>query len=117
MVERPDSLDAVFGAIADSTRRAILLQLGKSPARITDIAGNFPMSLNAISKHLMVLERAGLVRREIQGREHLIKLDARPLQEASKWLAARAFWNERLDALEAHIKRTRRVSYDGRRRR
>jgi len=108
MVEYQNSLDEVFGAIADPTRRAILQQLGENPARVTDIAKNFPVSLNAVSKHLMVLEQAGLIRREIQGREHLIQLDNRPLQEASRWLEARAFWNERLDALEAHILGKRR---------
>ena len=107
MVEHQDALDAVFGAIADPTRRAILQQLGQNPARVTDIAKNFPVSLNAISKHLMVLEQAGLIRREIQGREHLIQLESRPLQKASQWLEARAFWNKRLDALETHIRKTR----------
>src|ERR1700737_551258 len=110
MVEHQDSLDMVFGAISDPTRRAILKQLGENPARVTDIARNFPISLNAVSKHLMVLEQAGLIRREIQGREHLIQLDGRPLREAFQWLAAAsAFWDERLNALEAHvIKKPRR---------
>jgi DNA-binding transcriptional ArsR family regulator len=108
MVERQNSLDGIFGAIADPTRRAILQQLGKNPARVTDIASNFPVSLNAVSKHLMVLEQAGLIRREIQGREHLIALETRPLREASQWLQARALWNERLDALEAHVLQKRR---------
>jgi DNA-binding transcriptional ArsR family regulator len=108
MVEHSDTLNAVFGAIADPTRRSILQQLGENPARVTDIAKKFPVSLNAISKHLMVLEQAGLIRRDIQGREHLIQLESRPLQKASQWLEARAFWNQRLDALEAHVRKTRR---------
>lgn len=108
MVERQNSLDGVFSAIADPTRRAILQQLGENPARVTDIAKNFPVSLNAVSKHLMVLEQAGLIRREIQGREHLIQLDSGPLQEASQWLESRAFWNARLDALEVHVRKKRK---------
>jgi DNA-binding transcriptional ArsR family regulator len=107
MVEYSEGLDSVFGAIADPTRRAILQQLGANPARVTDIARNFPLSLNAVSKHLMILERAGLIQREVRGREHLIQLEPAPLQHASKWFEARAFWNERLDALEAHVLKKR----------
>lgn len=108
MVEHQDALDGVFRAIADPTRRAILRQLGKQPARVTDIAKNFSISLNAVSKHLMTLEQAGLVRREIQGREHLIALDGRPFQEALDWLQeSKAFWQERLEALEDHILKKR----------
>ncbi len=105
MVERTQSvLDGVFGAIADPTRRAILQQLGRSPARVTDIAKKFPVSLNAVSKHLVVLERAGLLRREVRGREHVCSLNAQPLREASFWIEEmRAFWEERLDALERHL--------------
>jgi len=81
-----------------------LRELGKQPARVTDIAKNFPVSLNAVSKHLMVLERAGLIQREVEGREHVCRLNAAPLQQASVWLAeTQAFWEQRLDALEKHI--------------
>jgi DNA-binding transcriptional ArsR family regulator len=98
------SLDSVFAAVADPTRRAILRQLGKQPARVTDIAKSFPVSLNAVSKHLMVLERAGLIEREVDGREHVCRLNAAPLRKASIWLAeTQAFWEQRLDALEKHI--------------
>jgi DNA-binding transcriptional ArsR family regulator len=101
---RETRLDHVFGAVADPTRRAILGRLGKSPARVTDIAKDFPISLNSVSKHLQVLERAGLVRREIRGREHLCTLNAQPLREASGWLEeVRTFWVARLDALERHL--------------
>jgi DNA-binding transcriptional ArsR family regulator len=100
----PESLDHVFGAIADPTRRAILLQLGKSPARVTEIARNFPVSLNAISKHIIVLQHAGLVRQEIQGRDRICSLNVQPLRDASRWIEQmRGFWEERLDALERHI--------------
>jgi DNA-binding transcriptional ArsR family regulator len=112
MVERHETkLDEVFGAVADPTRRAILMRLGRSPARITDIAKDFPISLNSVSKHVMVLERAGLVRRQIQGREHLCKLDLQPLRQATAWMEeVRSFWETRLDALEQHLtaKRVRR---------
>lgn|SRR5262245_41429166 len=101
-------LNNVFGAVADPTRRAILSRLGKSPARITDIAKDFPISLNSISKHLQVLERAGLVRREIRGREHVCTLNAQALREAAGWMEeVRSFWEARLDALERHIVATR----------
>ncbi|MBZ5496240.1 MAG: metalloregulator ArsR/SmtB family transcription factor [Acidobacteriia bacterium] len=110
MVEQSKSLlDGVFGAIADPTRRAILRQLGRSPARVTDIAKKFPVSLNAVSKHLIVLQQAGLVRREVRGRDHVCSLNAQPLREASAWIEeTRAFWEERLDALERHLTDKRR---------
>lgn len=98
------SLDRVFAAVADPTRRAILRQLGKQRARVTDIAKSYPVSLNAVSKHLMVLERAGLIEREVEGREHFCRLNAVSLKKASLWLAeTHAFWEQRLDALERHI--------------
>ena len=97
-------LSGVFGAIADPTRRAILHALGRKPARVTDLARKFPVSLNAVSKHLMVLERAGLVRRAVRGRDHICSLNAQPLRDASAWIEEmRAFWEHRLDALERHV--------------
>jgi DNA-binding transcriptional ArsR family regulator len=103
------SLDRVFGAVADPTRRAILRQLGKQPARVTDIAKAFPVSLNAVSKHLMVLERAGLIEREVEGREHFCRLNSVPLKKASQWLSqTHAFWEQRLDALERHLEKRRK---------
>jgi DNA-binding transcriptional ArsR family regulator len=105
MVElHPQQLDRVFHAVADPTRRAILMRIGRRPARITDIAKDFPISLNAVSKHVMVLERAGLVRRQIHGREHLCTLNPQPLRQATAWMEnVRAFWETRLDALERHL--------------
>jgi DNA-binding transcriptional ArsR family regulator len=109
MVEYKPGLDEVFGALADPTRRAILILLESNSARVTDIARNFPVSLNAVSKHLIVLERAGLVQREVLGRNHICRLNARPLQEASAWMIKmHAFWEERLDALERHMAAKRR---------
>ena len=99
-------LNQVFSAVADPTRRAILESLTKKPATITEIAKPFSVSLNAVSKHIMVLERAGLVRREIHGREHVCRLEPRPLQEATQWLEHyRQFWEARLDALELYVTR------------
>ena len=89
-------LDHVLAAIADPTRRAILDRLTRGPARVTDVAAPFAMSLNAVSKHVKVLERAGLVRRARQGREHVLQLDAEPLREVVRWgFRFEPFWNER----------------------
>lgn len=105
MVERSRGhLNLVFAAIADPTRRAILQRLARKPATITELRRPFPVSFNAISKHLMVLERAGLVRREVHGREHLCRLRPRPLRRANAWLEHyRRFWELRLDALVAYV--------------
>ncbi len=107
MVEHANpELDGVFSALADPTRRAILRALASGPATINEIARPFPVSLNAVSKHVMVLERAGLLRRNIQGREHHCRINARPLREANAWLEHyREFWELRLDALEVYVGR------------
>jgi DNA-binding transcriptional ArsR family regulator len=100
----PADLDCVFFALADPTRRAILHSLTRHPATINEIARPFPVSLNAVSKHVMVLERAGLLRRQVRGREHHCQIDARPLHQANAWLERyREFWDQRLDALEAYV--------------
>jgi DNA-binding transcriptional ArsR family regulator len=108
MVEhfQPGKLDRVFSALADPTRRAILEGLKQRSATINEIAKPFPVSLNAISKHVMVLERAGLLRREVRGREHCCRIEARPLRDANMWLEHyRQFWEERLDALGTYVQR------------
>jgi len=100
MVEHPQSaeLDRVFSALADPTRRAILQALTERSSTITEIARPFPVSFNAISKHVMVLERAGLVHREIKGREHYCWIDPEPLADANLWLEHyRRFWRMPLD--------------------
>ena len=98
------ALDRVLTAIADPTRRAILDRLTRGPARVTDVAEPFAMSLAAVSKHVQALERAGLVRRTRQGREHTLTLDARPLRRVVQWTSRyQRFWNDRLDRLEAHF--------------
>lgn len=97
-------LDGVFNALCDPTRRAILARLTDTDARVTDIAAEFPISLNSISKHIRMLERAGLVRREISGREHVLSLNAAPLSEAAQWIERyRRFWEGRLAALETYV--------------
>jgi len=99
-----NQLDGVFNALCDPTRRAILARLTDTDARVTDIAADFPISLNSISKHIRMLERAGLVTRSVQGREHVLSLNAGPLADASEWLEHyRRFWEERLAALEKFV--------------
>ena len=108
---RSTSLDATFAALGDPTRRAILARLQESDARVTDIASDFPISLNSVSKHIRMLERAGLLRRSVRGREHLLSLNVEPLAEAAAWMEHyRRFWEERLAALETHVLAKRRRS-------
>jgi DNA-binding transcriptional ArsR family regulator len=96
-----DQLDNVFVALADETRRAILSRLSSSEARVTDLAAPFDMSLNSVSKHIRILERAGLVSRERAGREHVLRLEPQRLAEATAWLQSRQrFWTERLQRLQ-----------------
>jgi len=98
-------LTKVLGAIAHPSRRAILRRLAGGPARVTEIAAPFDLSLNAVSKHLKVLEGAGLVDRERQGRDHVIRFKGEPLRLVSRWVHEyERFWTERLDRLEQHFK-------------
>ena len=103
MVEQlSEPLDSVFHALADPTRRAMLRSLAQGEHTVTELAEPFRMSLAAASKHVKTLERAGLVRRTVQGRTHVCRLDPGPLAEAQDWLRFyERFWNERLDALAA----------------
>lgn len=111
MVERidsepaPDPLSLTLKAAGDPTRRAILTHLAQEgPARVTDIAARFDISLNAVSKHIMVLEKAGLVTRQTKWREHLIEVNLAPLTQAFRWFQdLRSIWDLRLDALEDHF--------------
>jgi len=98
------SLDEVFNALADPTRRAILARLQAGDARVTEIASAFPISLNSVSKHIRMLERAGLLRRSVHGRDHHLSLNAAPLADAAVWIEHyRGFWEGRLAALEQYV--------------
>ncbi len=97
-------LDTTFSALSDPTRRAIVERLARGPKRVTEIAEPFAMSLAAVSKHIQVLERAGLVKREREGREHVLSLDSRPLREVARYASRfEKFWSEKLDRLESFV--------------
>jgi DNA-binding transcriptional ArsR family regulator len=108
--EAPDQLDATFAALADPTRRAILARLASGQASVTELAEPFAMSQPAISKHLKVLERAGLVSRGRDAQRRPRRLEAKPLAEATEWLERyRRFWEDnyqRLDVLLDELKST-----------
>jgi DNA-binding transcriptional ArsR family regulator len=98
-------LDRTFSALADPTRRRILEHLAHGDRCVTDLAKPYSMSLPAVSKHLRVLERAGLVHRRRDGRVHRLKLKARPMQAAQKWIEEyRRFWEESFDRLDEYLK-------------
>jgi len=101
-------LDDTLTALADPTRRAILARLGAGEARVTDLAAPFDISLNSVSKHIRILERADLVRRRRAGREHLLSFNPQPLDAAMAWIEGqRALMTRQLDALEAALKETK----------
>ncbi|HVB47631.1 MAG TPA: metalloregulator ArsR/SmtB family transcription factor [Burkholderiales bacterium] len=98
-------LDDTLVALADETRRSILQRLAAGEARVTEIAAPFDISLNSVSKHIRVLERAGLVRRRVAGRDHFLSLDPRPMDGVAAWIQReRAAWAARLDRLEAALR-------------
>ncbi|RLV54797.1 ArsR family transcriptional regulator [Aeromicrobium phragmitis] len=100
-----DPLSLVFAALADPTRRAILARLAQGPATVGEVAEPFAMSAPAISQHLKVLERAGLVSRTTQAQWRTLTMQTEPLDHASAWVEQRRReWNLRFDALEAHLK-------------
>lgn len=99
-------LDRTFGALADPTRRRILEQLAKGEECVTELARPHAMSLAAVSKHLIVLEKAGLVKRRRDGRVHSLALEAEPMQEAQAWLERyRRFWTGNLDQFENYLEK------------
>ncbi|HTN04359.1 ArsR/SmtB family transcription factor [Planctellipticum variicoloris] len=105
MVAATDSLSAVFAALADPTRRAILARVAEGEASVTELAKPFKMSLPAVSKHLKVLERAGLIARGREAQWRPCRLEAKPLQEVADWVGQyRQFWEERLDRLEDYLR-------------
>jgi DNA-binding transcriptional ArsR family regulator len=98
-------LNLTLTALAHPTRRAILERVMRRESRVTELAEPFSISLNAVSKHILILERAGLVRRRRAWREHLVSFNPAPLDEVSEWIEKRrSFWTSRLDALDALLK-------------
>ena len=101
--------EAIWTALADPTRRAIIERLTRGPTRVTDVAAPFDMSLNAVSKHIKVLEAARLLRRTRQGREHTLELDPEPLREVTRWASdIERFWSNGLDRIEQFFKEKRK---------
>ena len=101
-----DRLSVIFSALADPTRRAILTRLADGEATVTELAAPFPISMPAISRHLKVLERAGLISRSRAGQHLSSTLRAAPLQEATEWMERyRRFWDGSFDRLDAHLRR------------
>jgi len=108
-VSRTARLDAVFAALADPTRRAIIERLSHSEARVTELAEPFDMSLNAVSKHIRVLEASGVVERHRKGRDHILSINTHSLDEVDGWIARmRRYWGERLDAMERLLRELRK---------
>jgi DNA-binding transcriptional ArsR family regulator len=104
-----DQLSVVFAALADPTRRAILARLADGDATVTELAEPFSISLPAISRHLKVLERAGLISRSRSGQWRSSSLDATPLKEATAWMERyRVFWDASFDRLDEHLRRIQR---------
>ena len=100
-------LDVIFSALSDSTRRAMLLRLSEREMSVMELAAPFKMSKPAITKHLKVLEKAGLLRRQIIGRIHRCRLVPQPLSEAAEWITFyEKFWNKKFDALDRYLTET-----------
>lgn len=111
-----DTLSATFQALADPTRRAILARLAEGAMTVSEIGAPFDMSLPAVSKHLRVLERAGLVRRGREAQWRPCALDAAPLRDAADWIGQyREFWNNNFDRLDAYLGELQKDKGDGRR--
>ncbi|HHY50399.1 MAG TPA: winged helix-turn-helix transcriptional regulator [Alphaproteobacteria bacterium] len=114
-MSRSDRLDATFMALADPTRRAILARLAEGEASVTELAAPFAMSQPAISKHLKILERAGLVSRSRDAQRRPVKIEAAPMREAVDWLERyRRFWEaryEKLDALLEELQPERKADF------
>ena len=109
MVKLSSPLDATFAALADPTRRGILEQLSRGQTKVTDLAKPYDMSLPAVSKHLKILERAGLIRRSRVGREHRIRVDPTPIEKARDWISEYAeIWQQQFDALDAYLEQAQR---------
>jgi len=111
---RTARLDAVFAALADPTRRAIIERLSRREARVTEVAEPFHMSLNAVSKHIRVLEASGVVERHRKGRDHILSVNTHSLDEVDGWIERiRCYWEERLDAMERVLRELKKDQTSG----
>ena len=109
MVEDP-TLGRAYAALADPTRRALIMALRNGGARISDLAAPIPMTFAGVSRHVGVLEAAGLVQREVRGREHWVALRPEALESAEQWIREQTeFWSQRADALAARLERIRKM--------
>jgi DNA-binding transcriptional ArsR family regulator len=105
-LRKEDRLDALFHALSHRARRALLTRLAEAPAMVTELAQPFAMSLPAISRHIRVLEQAGLVARSVDGRVHQCSLDALPLKTADRWLSRyRSLWEQNLESLARYAEK------------
>ena len=115
---RTARLDAVFAALADPTRRAIIERLSPGEARVTEVAEPLHMSLNAVSKHIRMLEASGVVERRREGRDHFLSINTRSLDEVDGWIErTRRYWKERLDDMERllrELKKSHKLGPKGR---
>jgi DNA-binding transcriptional ArsR family regulator len=103
------TLDRAFGALADPTRRALLVALRSGDSRITDLARPLPMTFAGVSRHVGVLEAAGLVRREVRGREHWVSVQSKALSHAERWLSEQTdFWSKGADRLADRLERKKK---------
>ena len=104
-----DSLDLIFHALSDRTRREILSKLAESEFTVSELAEPFKMTLAAVSKHIKVLEKAGFIRREVDGRIHHCSADLEPLKSASLFIEKyKKYWETQLDGLEAYLKKAKK---------
>jgi DNA-binding transcriptional ArsR family regulator len=109
-METPDTLSQVYGALAHPVRRAILAQLARSEAKVGDIASRFDMTAPAITNHLRVLEKAGLVHRRTAAQTRILTLEPSRLREGEEWIGSmRRFWLESFDRLESHLANARKA--------
>jgi DNA-binding transcriptional ArsR family regulator len=111
---RSARLDAVFAALADPTRRAIIERLSRGEARVTEVAEPFHMSLNAVSKHIRVLEASGVIERHRKGRDHILSVNTHSLDEVDIWIErTRRYWEKRLDAMERLLRELKKDHKSG----
>jgi len=113
----PDRLSNTFAALADPTRRAILARLALGQASVTELAAPFQMTMPAVSKHLKVLERAGLIARGREAQWRPRRLDGEPLRDVAEWIEQyRSFWDESFDRLDEYLQEMKKEKEDGRKR-